>query len=382
MNPVYLDNAATTRLYPQAWRAMEPFVDEVYGNPSSIHAWGQRARTALEEARMEVGRLINAAPAGVIFTSGGTESINLGILGLLRAGKGKGRHIITSTIEHPAVKKTINYLEAEGYSITRLPVDSCGQVSVDSLADALRPDTVLVSIMHANNEVGTIQDIPRMAELTRARNIPFHVDAVQSAGKIPVDVQELGIDLLSLSGHKFHGPKGTGVLYVVPGTPFLPVYHGGNQEMGRRPGTENVPGIVGLGVACRLARENLERNRQLLQRLRDEFEAAILQQVKDTAVNGNVDHRVPHISNLSFPGADGEALVIGLDMLGVAASAGSACSSGALEPSPVLKAMQLSENRMRSAVRFSFSAFNQPEEVNRALEIVVETVEQIRSVMK
>jgi cysteine desulfurase len=380
MQSIYLDNSATTRLAPEAAEAMRPFLDELYGNPSSLHAHGQKVRQAVETARRHAAALIGARPDTVVFTSGGTESDNLAILGVALAQRQRGRHVVTSGMEHPAVRNPMAFLEAEGWDVTRLPVDGAGRVRPDDLAAALRDDTALVSIVHASSETGTLQDIAGLAALARTRRVPFHTDAVQSVGKLPIDVAALGADLLSYSGHKIHGPKGVGVLYIRPGTPLRPLMHGGPQEKGRRPGTENVPGIVGLGAACRLAQAGLPIDADRIRAARDRFEAAVLRQVAGAHIHAAGAPRAPGISCISFPGADREAVVIALDLAGVAASAGPACSTGTLEPSAALRAMGCGAELLHTAVRFSFSRGNTLDEADAAAVRVAEAVARVREV--
>jgi cysteine desulfurase len=381
MEYIYLDNNATTRVDPQVLERMLPYLTEEFANPSSVHTPGQRVRVAVEEARRECAALIGAKAAELVFTGSGTESDNLAIFGVLSAGAGKRRHIVTSSVEHAAVRLVVDHLEAEGWPVTRLPVDTAGRVSTGDLEAALRPDTALVSIQHANNEIGTIQDIPRLAEVARRTGALFHTDAVQSAGKIPMDVSELGVDLLTFSSHKIHGPKGIGALWIRSGILLAPLVHGGHQERGRRSGTENVPGIIGFGAACALAREFLPRFRTCVRPMRDAFERAIFQHVPGAVVHARDVERIDNVSNISFPGAEQEAVVISLDLRGVAASAGSACSSGSTEPSPVLKAIGCPPEILHSAVRFSFARDNRPEDAFRGATAVAEVVAQIRASM-
>lgn len=390
MDAIYLDNNATTRVDPRVVERMLPFLTEQYANPSSVHTPGQRARIAIEEARRECAALVGARPAEIVFTGSGTESDNLAIFGIARARKHLGRHIVTSSVEHAAVRLAVDALEAEGWMVTRLPVDADGRMAAAGLEAALRPDTVLVTVQHANNEIGTIQDIAALAGvIRRAREsgkagaqAVFHTDAVQSAGKVPVDVGPLGVDLLTFSAHKIHGPKGVGALWVRPGVTLAPLLHGGHQESGRRPGTENVPGIVGFGAACRLAAEGLAEHAGKMEKMRDAFEAEIARRLPDAVFHGRGARRTPNVSNISFPGAEKEAVVISLDLQGLAASAGSACASGALEPSPVLRALGLPPPLLHSAVRFSFSRDNRPKEVPAAAALVAGVVAQIRATMK
>ena len=390
MDAIYLDNNATTRVDPRVVERMLPFLTEHYANPSSIHTPGQRVRVALEEARRECARLIGGRPAEIVFTGSGTESDNLAVYGATLARKHLGRHIVASPVEHAAVRLTVDALEAEGWAVTRLPVDADGRVAPADLAASLRPETVLVTIQHANNEIGTIQDLAALSAIVRAARetvgpggqAVFHTDAVQSAGKIPVDVGALGVDLLTFSAHKIHGPKGVGALWVRPGVILAPRLHGGHQENGRRAGTENVPGIVGFGAACSLAADGLEEQAGRMHSMRDAFEAEVARRLPEAVFHGCGARRTPNVSNISFPGTEKEAVVISLDLRGLAASAGSACASGALESSPVLRAIGLPPPLLHSAVRFSFSRDNRPEEVPRAAALVAEVVIQIHASMQ
>jgi cysteine desulfurase len=352
-------------------------------NASSIHLDGQRAKAAIDEARTAVARLIGAAPRDVVFTSGGTESDNLAIRGAAEAAEAAGRrHLVASTIEHEAVLNTVKHLARRGWTVTWLPVGPDGIVPDRALTDALRDDTALVSVMLANNEVGTIQPVAALAHAARARGALFHTDAVQAIGKMTVDVASLDVDLLSLSAHKFNGPQGVGALWVRPGAHLTACQTGGRQERNRRAGTENVAGIVGLGVAAAIAIEKTGPEAGRLATLRDRLENALLEAVPGTSVNGARDRRIPNTSNLWFDGVDAEALVIALDLDGLAVSTGSACSSGTLEPSHVLKAMGLGSRRAQQAIRFSLGVTTTSEEIDRALEIVPRAVSRVRAAMR
>ncbi len=377
---VYLDNNASSPMDSRVAKAMEPYYLRAFGNASSIHTYGQHARAAVERARSQVADLLSARSREVVFTCGGTEGDNAAIDGVARRFAGSRGRIITSGIEHPAVLKSIQYLEGKGFRVTCLSAGREGVVRVEDVAEALSEDTILVSIMHANNEVGTLQPIADIARLTRPREVLFHTDAVQSVGKIPVDVNQLGVDLLSLSGHKFHGPMGVGALYVRDDVELEPFMLGGSHERHRRAGTENVPGIVGLGEACRLASQSHEEMHNRVAGLRDRLEEGILQRLPGCVVNGTRTGRVPHTTNISFEQVEGEALLVALDFKGIAVSTGAACSSGSLEPSHVLQAMKLGRNRIQGAIRFSLSRMTTGEDIDYALETVVETVNQIRSV--
>ena len=378
---IYLDNSATTRVDDLVLEAMLPFFQSVYGNASSIHTFGQEARAAVEQARREVAGLIGADTRDVVFTSGGTEADNSALWGVFRGGYRPGRHIITTRIEHPAILATGKALESAGAEVTYLPVRSTGQVDPADVAAAIRDDTILISVMHANNETGVVQPVREIAALARERGIVTHTDAVQSAGKIPVNVGELGVDLLSISGHKIHAPKGVGALYVRKGTKFAPFMTGGSHERKRRAGTENVPAIVGLGAAARLAQERLAEVGSHVRMLRDRLEAEVLSRVPGARVNGTAE-RLPNIVNFSFDGLEGEAAVIALDLEGVAVSTGSACSSGSLEPSHVLTAMGLRPEVVQSSLRFSLCYHNTEAEIARAVEKLVKVVQRLRGLSR
>lgn len=381
---VYLDNGASTRVAPEVIEAMLPFFSEEMGNAQSVHSWGQAARAALENARRQVAALINADPTEVVFTSGGTEADNLAVRGIAEANAQHGKHVITTRIEHPAVLASCASLEGMGFTVTYLPVSTTGLVSVEDVRAALRNDTILVSVMLANNEIGAIQPVPDIAkviaEVRGNRKGPpyFHTDAVQAAGKIPVDANELGADLLSLSSHKLHGPKGVGALFVRKGTRLGKLIYGGHHERDRRAGTENVPGIVGFGRAAELARTNLKTRADRMRELRDYLEAELIRSVPGVQVNGD-QLRIPNVLNVSFRDLDGEALLIALDLKGVAVSTGAACASGSLEPSHVLTALGLDRERIRGSLRLSLGAFNSRDEIDYAIRMLVETVEHLRS---
>jgi cysteine desulfurase len=381
---VYLDNSATTAVAPEVISAMLPHFSEEMGNAQSVHSFGQRAKSALERARRQVAALINALPAEIVFVSGGTEADNFAIRGVASAHEQKGRHIITTKIEHPAVLATCEALESAGFQVTYLPVSSQGRVNVEDVREAIGDETILISIMHANNETGTIQPIKEIASLvSEARasghsHLYFHTDAVQSMGKVPIDVKLLGVDLLSLSAHKIHGPKGTGALYIRKGTRLAKLLHGGHHERDRRGGTENVPGIVGLGRAAELARVEFDERTSRMREMRDYLEQQIITRVQNVQVNGDVERRVPNISNLTFQGLDGESLLIALDLKGIAVSTGSACASGSLEPSHVLTALGLSREEVRGSLRLSLSAYTTREEIDYSVAALEETVARLR----
>lgn len=375
MSRVYLDNSATTPVLPEVFEAMRPYFAERFGNASSIHHHGQETRAAVEGARESVAALVGCRAAEIVFTSGGTESDNLAIFGTVRAGD----HVITSTIEHHAVLKTCKHLEMNGCEITYVAVDENGRVDPDDVRRALRANTKLISIILANNETGVLQPIAEIGRIADEADVYFHTDAVQAAGKVPIDVSLLGCDLLTISGHKIHGPQGIGALYVRKGTKIEPLLHGGRHERSRRAGTENVPGIVGLGKAAELARCGLnegEVNR--FTTLRDRLEEGILNHVESAHVNGAAASRVPNIANIRFDGIEGESLVIALDLKGLAVSTGAACSSGSTEPSHVLLAMGLKTSEARGSVRFSLGKQNTEEDLDFALTLVPETVARLR----
>jgi len=376
---VYFDYNATTPLTPEVIEAVARASRDTFGNASSVHHFGQQAKAALDDARSELATLIHGDPSEIVFTSGGTEADNMAIRGAAEAIEPTGRrHLIASAIEHEAVLNTLKALARRGWRTTLLPVDDSGIVAPDRLREALADDTALVSIMHANNEIGTIQPIAELAQLAHARGALLHTDAVQSVGKIPVDVRALGADLLSLSAHKFNGPKGAGALWIKRGTRLLPIVTGGKHERNRRAGTENVPAIAGLGVAARLAGGKLGAEAARVAALRDRLEDGILRGVPGTAVNGARGSRVPNTSNISFDRVEAESLLIALDLEGIAVSTGSACSSGTLEPSHVLRAMGLSTHRTQNSLRFSLGMFSTEAEVDRVVEVLPRLVEKLR----
>ena len=376
---IYLDHNATTPVDPAVADAVDEAVRACFGNPSSVHTFGQTAKAALDDARAAVADLLGARPQEVIFTGGGTESDNLAIRGVARAALPAGRrHLIATEIEHEAVLNTLKALSKEGWATTLLPVGRSGVVDPADLADALNRETALVSVMHANNEIGTLQPVAELARIAREHGALFHTDAVQTAGKHPIDVTALGVDLLSISAHKFNGPKGIGALWTRRGVRLVAPVTGGRQERNRRAGTENVPAIVGLGVAARLAKAKLERDAARLADLRDQLEAGILEHVPDTAVNGT-GPRVSNTTNISFEGVEAEALLIALDLEGVAVSTGSACSSGTLEPSHVLRAMGFTPRRAQSSIRFSLGLGSNADEVARVIETLPPLVEKLRA---
>ncbi|MEP7212750.1 MAG: cysteine desulfurase family protein [Acidobacteriota bacterium] len=381
---IYLDNSATTPVDPEVLEAMLPYLSGQFGNASSIHFFGQEARAAIDKARHQVAGLLNARPNEIVFTSGGTEANNLAIRGLLEGRKdAAGGHIITSAIEHSAVKNVCQDLEKLGYSVTYLPVYEDGVVRIEDVSDAIREDTVLISIMVANNEIGTIQPIDDIGKLLRSlradgRKIYFHTDAVQAAGKIAVDVEEINCDLLTISAHKIYAPKGAGALYVRRGVRLHPQNIGGHQERERRGGTEPVANLVAFGKASELAAEDLAGTSLRIREMRDRFETAVAESIPDVVFNGRKDGRIPTIANISFRSIEGEGLLINLDMQGVAVSTGSACSSGSLEPSPVIRALGRDDELARGAIRFSFGKDNTAADLDRVLEVLPAAVENLR----
>ena len=375
MRRVYLDNNATTPVLPEVLEAMRPYFGEHFGNASSIHHHGQETRAAVERARESVAKLLGCRPAEVVFTSGGTEADNLAIFGLVRSGD----HVITSTIEHHAVLNSCKHLQENGVEVTYVPVDDRGLVDPDEVRHALRPNTKLVTIMMANNETGVLQPAEEVGKICAEADVYLHTDAVQAASKIPLKVDKIGCDLLSISGHKMHAPQGVGALYVRKGTKLDPMLYGGSHERSRRAGTENVPGIVGLGKAAELAMKALERREdQELAASRDRLEKTILQAVDSAGVNGAGARRVPNTTNIYFDYIEGEALVIALDLKGLSVSTGAACSSGAIEPSHVLTAMGLRPDRARASIRFSLGKQNTAEDVDFAIQLVPAAVERLR----
>jgi cysteine desulfurase len=377
---IYLDHNATTPLDPEVAEKMAWAAREVWGNASSVHHFGQQAKAALDEARSAVATLLAADASEIVFTGSGTEGDNAAIRGVAEALELTGRrHLIASSIEHEAVLNTMKALAKRGWRVTLLPVDASGIVSPDRLREAIADDTALVSVMHANNEIGTIQPIEALAEIAHEKGALFHTDAVQSAGKLPLNVRTLGVDLLSIAAHKFYGPKGVGALWLRRGVRLMPFQTGGRQERNRRAGTENVPAIVGLGAAAEVARRKLGSESPRLAALRDRLEAGLLARVPGTVRNGAVSPRVPNTTNVSVERVESESLLIGLDLAGIAVSSGSACSSGTLEPSHVLKAMGLPHLRTLGSIRFSLGASNSDADIDRVLETMPPLVEKLRS---
>ena len=382
MNRVYFDHNATTPVEPAVLDAMLPYLSGEFGNASSIHTFGQKARAAVETAREQVAALIGARPQEIVFTSGGTESDNHAIFGIaggvVAAASGPQKHVITSAIEHEAVLNACQALEKSGVAVTFLPVDHDGRVDPDAVRSAIRPETVLITVMHANNELGTVEPLEEIGCVAADADVHLHTDAVQSAGKIPIDVNTLRLDLLSLSGHKFYAPKGIGALYIRGGTRLRQLLFGGHHQRGFRPGTENVAGIVGLGKAAEIARKSLADDTARVSALRDRLERGLLQTVTHAHVNGAGAPRTPNTTNITFDGIEGEALVIALDLKGLACSTGAACSSGAVEPSHVLTAIGLPPEEARASLRFSLCRHTTAVEVDFALKIIPAAVDQLR----
>ena len=379
MKEIYLDNAATTPVDPVVLQAMLPCFTEIYGNPSSLHAFGQKAKHAIEDARHSVAAFIGAEPAEIIFTSSGTESDNFAIKGIAYAMRDNGNHIITSKIEHHAVLETCHFLEKQGFEITRIPVDEYGLVDPADVKKAMTEKTILISIMHANNEIGTIQPIAEIGEIARERGVYFHTDAVQTFGHLPIDVKALNVDILSASGHKFYGPKGVGILYVRKGTRIHPFIHGGNQENGRRASTHNVPGIVGFGKAVDLAKEKMGEEIERLTSLRDKLINGILKTIEFTRLNGHPAQRLPNNINVSISYVEGESMLLNLDMEGIACSIGSACTSSSLEPSHVMMAIGFPPELAHGSLRFSLGKQTSEDDINHVLTILPGIVVKLRT---
>jgi cysteine desulfurase len=377
MKRIYLDHNATTPVDPAVLEAMLPFFSGEFGNASSIHTFGQRARAAVETAREQVAALLNARPQEIVFTSGGTESDNHAICGVVNAAPA-AKHVITSSIEHEAVLNTCQWLETQGVAVTYLTVNRDGLIDLEALREAIRPETVLITVMHANNELGTVQPLAEIGRIAAEADVYLHTDAVQSAGKLPTDVKALQLDLLSLSGHKLYAPKGIGALFIKGGTRLRQFLYGGHHQRGFRPGTENVAGIVGLGKAAGLARAALAADSQRISTLRDKLEQGLLSRIPDSRANAVSAPRTPNTCNVTFPGIEGEALIIALDLKGLACSTGAACSSGAVEPSHVLTAIGLPAAEARASIRFSLGRHTTLAEIDAALEIVPPAVVQLR----
>lgn len=375
---IYLDNNATTPTDPEVIKYMLPYFSDNFGNPSSIYKFANVTSTAREEARQKVANLIGAKLEEIIFTSGGTEADNLAIKGIAFANKNKRNHIITSKIEHPAVLNTCNWLETCGFKVSYLSVDKYGVVNPDELKNSLTDKTILVSIMHANNEIGTLEPIEEIAKITKGQGVFFHTDAVQTAGKLPIDINKLGVDLLSVSGHKFYGPKGIGALFIKKGVKINSLIHGGHQEKNIRPGTENIPGMVGLGKACELAGQRMPEEEKKIKLLRDKLEKELFKQIDEIYLNGHPLQRVFNTLNVSIKYVEGESILLDLDLEGIAASTGSACTSGLLEPSHVLLSTGVSSDLAQGSLRFSLGHMNTEEEIDKVIEILPKIVKRLR----
>ncbi len=386
MRRVYLDHSATTPIDARVLEAMLPYLTDKFGNASSVHTFGQEARAAVDRARRQLAALIGARANEIVFTSGGTEANNLAIRGLCQAAEAHGKHLITSAIEHPSVRGMMDELEKQGWEVTRLPVYEDGIVRVDDVRAALRPDTILISVMMANNEIGTIQPITEICGLVHEerkrghRHLWLHTDAVQAAGRLPIDVHALGCDLLTLSAHKIYAPKGAGALFARRGVRLIPQQVGGHQERERRAGTESVANVAAFGAAAELGLTEISERNEHTRHLRDRFEREVERRIGDIVLNGNREQRLPHVSNISFRFIEGEGLLIHLDMQGVAVSTGSACSSGTLEPSPVIRALGRDEELARGAIRFSFGKDNSDEDVDYSVAALAKAVESLRAI--
>lgn len=375
---MYLDNSATTQVSEEVFKEMEPYFTEEFGNPSTLYAIGRESKKALNQARQRVADAINAKPEEIIFTSGGSESDNLAIKGIAFKLAKKGKHIITTEIEHPAVTNTLNFLESLDFKVTYLPVYENGIIKIEDLKEAITPETILITIMHGNNEIGTIQPIEEIGKIAREKNIKFHTDAVQTFGKIEVDVEKLNVDLLSLSSHKINGPKGVGALYIRKGTRVVPLIHGGGQERGIRSGTENVPGIVGFGKACELASQQLDEHYEKLSSIRDELIDKVLTTIPESYLNGDRENRLPNLVNFRFTAIEGESLILLLDAKGYQASTGSACSSNTLEASPVLTALGLDPVDVHGSLRISLAPESDAFDVDEFVSVIAESVKRLR----
>lgn len=384
MRMIYFDNSATTALNKDVFNKMEPFMFDCYGNGSSLHTYGQNAAKAIDEARRNIANLLNCKPNEIYFTSGGTESDNWALKGFAKANQLKGKHIISTVVEHPAILETCDFLRREGFEITLLPVDKEGFISLDDLKKAIRKDTILISIMYANNEIGSIMPIKEIGEIARKNKIAFHTDAVQAAGSFNIDVQKENIDMLSMSGHKFYGPKGIGILYKRNGIKIQSFMSGGEQERGLRAGTLNTPGIVGISEALKLSYENMKKNNDYIKHLRDHFVDRVLNEIPEVILNGpkkeNFDKRLPNNANFSFRYVEGEAILLKLDLEGICVSSGSACSSSSLEPSHVLVSTGMPLELAHGSIRLSFGLYNTIEEVNIAVDILKKSIKSLREI--
>ncbi len=379
MKRIYLDYAATTPTHPEVVRAMLPYFTDVFGNPSSIHSYGQEAKGAIEEARAKVANLIGARDEEIVFTSGGTEADNFALKGVAFASENGGNHIITSSIEHHAVIETSKFLEGKGFRVTYLPVDKYGLVDPDDVRKAITDKTILISVMHASNEVGTIEPIAEIGRIAKEASVYFHTDAVQTAGHIPIDADKLGVDLLSMSSHKLYGPKGTGALYIRKGVRLIRFMHGGDQERRRRASTENVPGIVGFGKAVELSRQEMSQEAERLTSLRDQLIKGLLERIDHAHLNGHPVMRLPNNVNISIDFIEGESMVLNLDLEGIGASTGSACSSASLEPSHVLLALGLSPEQAHGSLRLSLGKWTTKDEIERVLDVLPRVVAKLRA---
>ncbi|MCX5679184.1 MAG: cysteine desulfurase NifS [Candidatus Omnitrophica bacterium] len=378
MRKVYMDNNATTRMREEVLEAMLPFYKDEYGNASSVHSFGRTARTSVDEARAKVARLLGVAREDIIFTSGGTEADNLAIKGVANALKSKGDHMITCAIEHHAVLNSCKYLEKEGFKVTYVGVDKDGVIKLDELKSAITPKTILITVMWANNEVGTIEPVEEIGRLAKEKGICFHTDAVQAAGKIPMDLENMPIDLLSISAHKFYGPKGVGALYIRKGTKIIPQLHGGHHEMKKRAGTENVAGIVGMGYAAELAKIEIPQEVKQLTGLRDYLYKGITSKIPEVTINGHLTKRLPNTLNVRFKYLEGESIVLNLDLEGIAVSTGSACTSGSLEPSHVLTAMGVDPADTQGSIRFSLGKDNTKEDADYVIAALPPIIQRLR----
>ena len=379
MKRIYMDHNATTPVHPEVIDAMLPYLREEWGNPSSIHWAGRKPKKGIDEARDQVAKILNADPSEIIFVSNGSEGNNFAIKGILEAKRGKGNHIITTKVEHPSILGTCKHLARSGFDVTYLDVDSDGLLDLDQLRGAIKPETVLITIMFANNETGVIFPVEEIGKIAREHKVTFHTDAIQGVGKVPIDVERDNIDMLTLSGHKLYAPKGIGAVYVKRGVRVQPLIHGGHQERNRRAGTEDVASIVALGKACEVAMRDMEKETEHLLKLRSRLEKGLLQGVSHTRINGHPEKRIPNTANIAFDFVEGESILLNLDMKGVAASSGSACTSGTLEPSHVLVAMGVSLEDSHGSVRFSLGRSNTEEDVDYVIDALPSLVERLRS---
>ena len=379
MRKIYLDHSATTAVHPEVLEVMLPYFAEHFGNASSAHGWGREAKVTIEQCREKIASFFGASPKEIVFTSGGTESDNLAVTGAAWANQNKGKHIITSQIEHHAIMETCKYLSKQGFDVTYLPVDKYGLVDPENVKKSIRPDTTLVSIMHVNNEMGAIEPIEEIGRIVRENGIHFHTDAVQSVGKLPIDVNKLNLDMFSLSAHKIYGPKGVGLLYIRQGTKITPLFHGGHHERGKRAGTENVSGIIGMSKAIEISHRDMDEYNQRMRLLADSFYKKLSDKIPDIFLNGHPAKRYCGIINISFKGVEGESIILSSDMRGIAISTGSACSSGTLEPSHVLAAMSVPPELTQGSIRFSFGRENNLEDIDYVIDVLSEVVSRLRA---